>query len=337
MKKALITGGIGFIGFHLSMRLLAEGYEVTACDSGFRGSVDRHVNALRNNDRYRLICGDLMDDRCLDEISRKYTHIFHMAAIVGVKNVVEKPYDVLKNNALCLMRVIDVARRQRDLQRLVFPSTSEVYAGTQQYFGMEFPTRETTPLTVGELRQPRTSYMLSKIYGEALCHQAGIPFTIVRPHNIYGPRMGMSHVIPELLERAHYCPAGGTLRVFSPGHSRTFCFVDDAINLIVGVATSPAGLSETFNIGTSAEETSMAALARLVITTVGKPLGVECGPETQGSPPRRQPDVSQAVSVASCTPSVSLVEGVRRTYEWYQDNVFATAPSGSSAVATVAV
>src|SRR6185312_2424571 len=96
MKKALIAGGTGFMGFHLSKKLLAEGYHVTACDNGFRGRVDQHVNALRDNARYRLICGDLMDDSCLDAIGCDYSHIFHMAAIVGVGNVVERPYEVLK-------------------------------------------------------------------------------------------------------------------------------------------------------------------------------------------------------------------------------------------------
>jgi len=326
MKKVLITGGAGFIGLHLSIQLLAQGYEVTACDNGLRGSFDRYIGALGNNKRYRLVRCDLLDDRCFDEVGDSYTHIFHLAAIVGVRNVVERPYAVLRDNARCLMRVIDMAREQRKLQRLVFPSTSEVYAGTQQVFGIEFPTRETTPLTVGDFRQPRTSYMLSKIYGEALCHQAGIPFSIVRPHNVYGPRMGMAHVVPELLERAHYSMAGGKLRVFSPNHTRTFCFVEDAVKLIIGVATSSEGVNKTFNIGTSSEETSMKMLARLVTKTVGKSLQIECGPETQGSPPRRRPDVSQAVAVAGYTPSVSLAEGVRRTYEWYRDHVFATLP-----------
>src|SRR5262249_42666036 len=145
--------------------------------------------------------------------------------------------------------VIKVARRQTDLRRLIFPSTSEVYAGTLQYFGMPFPTPETTPLTVTDLAQPRTSYMLSKIYGEALCHHADVPFTIVRPHNVYGPRMGMAHVIPELLKRAYQAPTGGRLSVSSADHKRTFCYVDDAVEFIVRLAEAPTGLSGTFNIG----------------------------------------------------------------------------------------
>src|SRR5260370_36313409 len=107
--------------------------------------------------------------------------------------------------------VIGFARSETELRRLVFPSTSEVYAGTLQYFGMPFPTPETTPLAITDLAQPRASYMLSKIYGEALCQHAGVPFTIVRPHNVYGRRMRMAHAVPERLNRTHQNPTGGKL------------------------------------------------------------------------------------------------------------------------------
>jgi UDP-glucose 4-epimerase len=322
MNKALITGGLGFIGYHLSSRLLAEGYLVHAYDNCLRGNIDADIDELRASDRYGLILGDLMEDGCLAKLDRDYTHIFHLAAIVGVRHVLERPYQVLRDNTLCLLRSLELARSQDNLQRFLFPSTSEVYAGTLQHFGIQIPTPEKTPLTVTDLRQARTSYMLSKIYGEALCQQAGVPFTIIRPHNIYGPRMGMAHVIPELLDRAYRCSAGGRLLVFSANHKRTFCYVDDAVELIVRLANSPEARNETFNIGSTDEETSINTLARLVIDVVGKPLDIEPGAETPGSPERRRPDVSAAISIASYTPGVSLSKGVGRTFEWYRTHVY---------------
>jgi UDP-glucose 4-epimerase len=322
VNKALITGGAGFIGYHLSTRLLAAGFEVDAFDNCLRGRIDAHIEELKADSGYRIIVGDLLDGDSLRKLGNDYTHIFHMAAVVGVRHVVAKPYRVLTDNLSSLMNVLELGRRQKRLRRFVFPSTSEVYAGTLKYFGLKFPTPEDTPLAVAELGEPRTSYMLSKIYGEALCRHAGVPFTIVRPHNVYGPRMGMVHVVPELLMRAHRCPAEGKLLVFSANHKRTFCYVDDAVELIVRIADSPAGINEVFNIGSPDEETSIAALADLVVATVGKPLVIEAGPETRGSPDRRCPDVSFAVSVAFYTPSVSLSEGVRRTYEWYRAHIF---------------
>jgi len=325
MSKALITGGLGFIGYHLSSRLLAEGFEVHAYDNRRRGTIDAQVEALRANSRYRLIIGDLIDESSLQRLADNYTYIFHMAAIVGVRHVAEQPYQVLIDNVASLANVIDFARRQTDLRRLVFPSTSEVYAGTLQYFGMSFPTPETTPLAITDLAQPRTSYMLSKIYGEALCQHAGVPFTIVRPHNVYGPRMGMAHVVPELLKRTHQTPTGGKLPVFSANHKRTFCYVDDAVEFIIRLAKASAGLSGTFNIGSSTEEISIARLAELIVATVGKHLEIESAPATQGSTERRQPHLGHAITVAGYTPTVSLHEGILRTYEWYRACGFETA------------
>jgi nucleoside-diphosphate-sugar epimerase len=273
--------------------------------------------------RYRLILGDLMDEGSLDALEDGYTYVFHLAAIVGVSNVAEHPYRVLRDNVLTLSRVLAWSRTLTTLERFIFPSTSEVYAGTLESFGMKIPTPERTPLTVCDLDRPRTSYMLSKIYGEALCRYAGVPFTIIRPHNVYGPRMGMAHVVPELLGRAYHAPPGGRLLVFSPSHKRTFCYVDDAVELIIRLALAPAGSGATFNVGSPAGETSIALLAELVAETVGKSLELEAGPETEGSPRRRRPDVDAAVRVTSYTPAIDLPEGLRRTYEWYRASVFA--------------
>jgi nucleoside-diphosphate-sugar epimerase len=326
VTKALVTGGLGFVGFHLSARLLAEGFEVHAVDNGERGVIDEAIEGLAAGGRYRLILADIAEDQGLDALGDGYDLVFHLAAIVGVGNVVRQPYRVLRDNAALLARMLDWAGRQKRLGRLIFASTSEVYAGTLETFGIKLPTPETTPLTVADLGRPRTSYMLSKIYGEALCHQAGVPFTIVRPHNLYGPRMGMQHVIPELLGRAHDSPDGGKLLVYSPGHSRTFCYVDDAVELIIRLAQSPAGMGGTFNIGSPDAETPIADLAALIIRIVGKRLEIEAGPDTVGSPPRRRPDVSRAIAATRYTPSVPLTEGLRRCYAWYRRNVFEDRP-----------
>jgi UDP-glucose 4-epimerase len=327
VSKALITGGLGFIGSHLSARLLAEGYEVHAVDNGERGAIDDQIEALAAKGPYRFIHADLTQHEGLDGLAGDYELVFHLAAIVGVGNVVRQPYRVLRDNIAALVRVLEWSQGQQKLQRLVFPSTSEVYAGTLESFGMKIPTPESTPLTVADLDRPRTSYMLSKIYGEALCRHSGLPVTIVRPHNVYGPRMGMAHVIPELLERAHGAPDGGQLTVFSPRHSRTFCYIDDAVELIVRLALAPAGTDATFNVGSSDDETTIADLAALIIRTVGKRLEIVAGPDTDGSPSRRRPDVSLAVATASYAPGVPLAEGLRRCYAWYRANIFEkTAP-----------
>lgn len=324
MKKVLITGGLGFIGYHLSRRLLDDDYEVHVVDNGARGSVDAEIRTLQSSKRYRLLIGDLLDDSCFDALDVDYSQIYHLAAIVGVQNVVKSAYAVLDNNVSLLTRVLRLANDQRALQRFVFTSTSEVYAGTLHYFGLEIPTPELTPMAVSDLRQPRTSYMLSKIYGEALCQHANVPFTIVRPHNVYGPRMGMAHVIPELLMRAHLNSPGSAVPIYSAGHSRTFCSIDDAIELIVRLACASDGCNETFNVGSMDEEITISSLSELIFEIVDKRLTAQEAGTTQGSPLRRRPDITRAVSVTGYVPCVSLRDGLRRTYDWYRSRVFET-------------
>lgn len=325
IRRVLITGGAGFIGFHLARHLLAEDPDlhVDLLDNFGRGVRDADLQQLERDPRVRLLHRDLLDPSWTRDLADTYERVFHLAAIIGVSHVAQRPFDVLGHNTLMLLDLIRFCRTLPDLRRLVFASTSEVYAGTLEHFGLPFPTPETTPLALPDLRRPRTSYMLSKIYGEALCHHSGLPYTIVRPHNFYGPRMGLSHVIPQLLERAHKTPPGGDLTVFSPYHQRTFCYIDDAVRAIDLLSRHPDALGEVFNIGTSAPEYTMEEVAHVVDRVVGRGLRIVHGPVTEGSPPRRAPDISKTSRVIGFTPSTPLEEGVRRTWEWYRTRVFA--------------
>jgi nucleoside-diphosphate-sugar epimerase len=170
--------------------------------------------------------------------------------------------------------------------------------------------------------------MLSKLYGEAMCRHAGVPFTCVRPHNVYGPRMGLAHVIPELLQRAHDA-SDGRLEVFSVEHRRTFCYVDDAVEMIARALESPRCEGATLNVGTQAPEVTIGELAALIVSVVGKKLEIVPGPTTPGSPERRCPDMSRTAELTGYTSRVALEDGVRRTYEAYRETVFEPAAAGS--------
>jgi UDP-glucose 4-epimerase len=322
VKRVLITGGAGFIGYHLGKRLAEADYEVDLIDNFTRGVADKELLRLVEDGAVRLVTADLLRPDALGNLEGSYTHVVHLAAIVGVRNVVANPYRVLVDNLAMQRNALEWAKRQPELERFIFLSTSEVYAGTQAGPGVPIPTPEAVDLTMRDLDRPRTSYALSKIAGEALCHYAGIPFTILRPHNVYGPRMGLDHVVPELLQRAYAAPDGGKLEVYSVDHRRTFCFVDDAAEIIHLVLDQPHAEGVTLNLGAAEPEVSIGELALLVARTVGKRLEIVALPPTPGSPARRCPDVGASVALLGFQPRIDLDEGLQRTFAWYRENVF---------------
>lgn len=324
MRKALITGGAGFIGSHLANNLIREGYEVDLLDNFSRAVKDSNLKELLASNKVHLIDGDICESGCLEKMSENYNYIFHFAAIIGVARVLKEPYRVLNENVLMLSRMIDFARRQKELKRFIFASTSEVYAGTLEHFDLPLPTPEETPLAITGLKQPRASYMLSKIYGEAMANQSGLPVTIIRPHNFYGPRMGLAHVIPELLQKAYFSEEGQPLEVSSLNHKRTFCYISDAVEMIRRLAESEKSLGEVYNVGNENPEVTIEEVAQVVIDTVGKSVKISPRPATPGSPSRRCPKMNRTKDITGFTPSISLDEGVRRTFDWYEANVFAT-------------
>lgn len=320
--KALIAGGAGFIGYHLAKELLEQGYDLVLADNFSRGVEDTFLKKLEENPKVTFVLEDLMLKENVMKMSKDFDYIYHFAAIIGVQNVLNHPYDVLEKNIQLLLHMIDFAKSQKNLKRFVFASTSEIYAGTLQYYDMKIPTPETTPLTITPLEHPRTSYMLSKIYGEALLQQSGLPFTIIRPHNFYGPRMGMSHVIPELLKKAFYAKASEKLGVFSVDHKRTFCYISDAVMMIRKLAECKAAEGQAFNVGNELPEVTILETAETVIKVINKPLEIDARPATAGSPARRCPDMKKTVNCIGCQGKVSLEDGIRKTFDWYKKYVF---------------
>jgi nucleoside-diphosphate-sugar epimerase len=322
MQRILITGGAGFIGGHLARLLAERGHRVDLVDNLARGRQDRFLRELLAGGRVQLHERSLGEPGALADLPDDYSQIFHFAAILGVQNVLDRPYATLRDNVALLESALDLARRQRELERFVFASTSEVYAGSLQHLDLPFPTPEDVPIALPDLRQPRSSYMLSKLYGEAMVQHAGLPFTIVRPHNFYGPRMGLAHVVPQLLEKAHRAEPGSEIEVFSVDHRRTFCFIDDAVAMIAIAASKPDCAGRTLNIGSQRPEVSIGELAELIVRVVGKPLRVAPAPTTPGSPPRRCPDMTLTSELVGIEADTPLERGVRQTWGWYLPTVF---------------
>lgn len=321
-RRALITGGAGFIGYHLARELIANGYTVDLVDDFYRGVKDAALENLVADARVNFRTIDLRHPLDVSHVKdTDYDYIYHLAAIIGVEHVLERPFDVLKDNMAMLYQVIDIARRQKHLRRFVFTSTSEVYDGTLKFFTLEMPVKEDTPLTVSDLTHPRTSYMLSKIYGEAVLNQSGLPVTIVRPFNFYGPRMGMAHVIDQKMEQMYHATPGKKITVYSPEHRRTFCYIKDAVQIMRRLAESPDGM-QVFNIGTEEDGFTMRDICALIANVVGNDVRLVDGATTPGSPVRRCPSMLKVKDTVGLYTQTPLEAGLRETYRWYEENIF---------------
>ena len=320
--KIMITGGAGFIGLHLTNLLLEEGHEVHLIDNFERAVEDKDLTLALSHKNSKLIKLDLLNKDEYKYLDDNYDYIFHLAAIIGVQHVLNRPYEVLTKNVELLSNIIDLCKSQKNLKRLMFASTSEIYAGTLKYGNLEIPTPETSTLTLTDLEEARTSYLLSKIYGEAMCQHSNVPFTIFRPHNFYGPRMGMSHVIPEMLKKAYTNSTTEEIIAYSSEHTRTFCYIKDAINIIWELARTEDSLNQYYNIGNQSPEITIHNLAKEVVNTVGRNVPVIPGEDTPGSPTRRCPNISKVSSIVEYNFQYDLQKGIQETFEWYRNNVF---------------
>lgn len=326
MTRILITGAAGFVGWHLAMQLSSRpGYELTLVDNFVRGRRDADLDTLLARPNVTLISADLSDPRAFEQLGGGYDYVYHLAAIIGVKNVMSRPYDVVRVNALTTLHLLEWFRNGGG-GKLLFSSTSEAYAWTQQFHELPIPTPEVVPLALTDLANPRSSYAGSKVFGELAithgCVSANKDFVIVRYHNVYGPRMGFEHVIPELFERA--LAGQNPLVVYSANHSRAFCYVSDAIAATIAAMEMPAANGATINIGTDAEVT-IGELASNVLAVAGVSSPVDAQVAAHDPIHRRCPDITRARTLLGYAPQISLREGLEKTLAWYRPHLLARA------------
>ena len=233
--------------------------------------------------------------------------------------MLKNPKKVLENNFILQKNSISIAEKQSNLKKFIFFSTSEVYAGSNYFFKTKIPASEKTPLTVSSLESSRSTYMLSKIYGEAMCYSSKLPFLILRPHNVYGERMGMDHVIPEILKKITISKKSQNLKVFTPSHSRSFCYIDDAIKQIVNLSISNK-VKQVFNIGNDKDEISIRDVVKLCLKILKKKRKIQSLSGHHNSPPRRCPNMKKTFKNIKRIKFTTLSQGIENVYNWYKFN-----------------
>lgn len=321
MKKVLVTGGAGFIGYHLADYLSSFPYEVTVIDNLSRGKMDEEFQALISKENVIYINADLTDKGFYGLLTDRYDYIYHLAAINGTRYFYEKPQEVLRVNILALMNMLEWIDSS-NCGKFVFTSSSEAYAGTIRSFSdcrSFIPTDEDIPLAIDNVFNARYSYGGSKLIGELLtinyCRTKAVPFSIVRYHNIYGPRMGFEHVIPEFCRRIYY--KENPFNIFGGDETRAFCYVQDGIRATKLVMEAAECDSEIFHIGNSLEEIRIEDMARKLLEIADFKVPLKINPAPQGCVSRRCPDTSKLNRYTGYTPEVDLGKGLALTYEWY--------------------
>ncbi|TDB74777.1 MULTISPECIES: NAD(P)-dependent oxidoreductase [unclassified Micromonospora] len=317
--RVLLLGGAGFIGLHLARRLVSDGHQVTIVDDFSRGRDDADLDRLRGEPAVRVVSADLTAPDTWATLPSGWDQIYLLAAVVGVRNVEQDPARVVRTNTLVALHLLDWVAPG---ERVFFASTSEVYAGGVTAGWVPVPTPESVPTTISDITAPRFAYAASKLLGEAaFLHTArarGFDTVVGRFHNVYGPRMGADHVIPEMSLRA----LRGVDPFPVPGADqyRAFCHVDDAVEAMLRLMANPAAAGQIVHIGNDREETNIGDLAKLVLTVAGVSPVIEAAPAPPGSVARRCPDLSLLRALTGYEPAVSLEQGVRSTFSWYREH-----------------
>lgn len=313
--RALILGGAGFIGLHLARGLVSRGHEVTIVDDFSRGRNDPELAELD----VPVVSADLTDPEAFTRIPHGWDHVYMLAAVVGVRNVERDPARVIRINTLALLNTLDWLRPD---EKLFFASTSETYSGGVTMGVVPVPTPEQVPLLIEDITAPRFAYAVSKTLGEAaVVHTArakGFPYVVGRFHNVYGPRMGADHVIPELSLRA--IKKEDPFRVYGTDQYRAFCYVDDAVEAMTSLMACDQANGEIVHIGNDLAETNIGDLTGLVLDVAGHKPVLDEVPAPPGSVKRRCPDLTKLRELTGFEPAVSLEDGVRQTFAWYRDN-----------------
>ena len=307
--KALLTGGAGFIGSHLAERLLALGHTVQVIDDLSTGSMD-NIASLKSHRAFEYVIDSVMNERLMAELIDRADVVFHLAAAVGVKLIVDAPVRTIETNVHGTEVVLTHASKKRKL--VVIFSTSEVYGKSTAV-----PFSEDADLVIGPTVKHRWAYACSKAIDEFLAlayhRERGLPVIVVRLFNTVGPRQtgryGM--VIPTFVRQAL---AGEPITVFGDGtQSRSFTYVGDVVTALTELVQVPSAVGEVFNLG-GIEEVSMLDLARLIkrmtessseIVLVPYDQAYEAGFEDM---PRRIPDLRKAAAAIGYRPTKGLEE-----------------------------
>ena len=303
----LITGGAGFIGSHLSDKLVGEGHKVTVLDDFSTGKIE-NIKHLEGNTAFQLVVGTILNESLVDKLAERCDAIFHLAAAVGVELIVNHPLESLTTNIKGSETVLEMAYRYH--KKVLITSTSEIYGKNTQG-----PLKEDQDRILGSPLKSRWSYSTAKAVDEILAYvywkEKNVPATIVRLFNTVGPRQSGAYgmVVPRFVKQAL---ENKDITVYGSGkQSRCFLHVKDVVNALPKVIENPKAYGQVFNIG-SQEEITIEGLAQKVIEITGSRSKIVRIPYEQAyeegfeDMERRVPDTTKIRDLVGFKPTVDL-------------------------------
>jgi UDP-glucose 4-epimerase len=316
---ALITGGAGFIGSHLSEALLDAGHAVLVLDNLSTGSIE-NIAHLKARSRFEYFIETVDNERLLAELIDRSDVVFHLAAAVGVKLIVEQPVHTIETNVHGTEVVLKHASKKKKL--VVIASTSEVYGKSE-----DVPFREDSDLVLGPTPKHRWAYACSKALDEFLAlaywKERKLPVIIVRFFNTVGPRQTGTYgmVIPNFVRQAL---AGEPLTVFGDGNqTRSFCHVSDVVGALLKLVVEPRAIGQVINIGNT-HEVSIRVLADRVRDLTGSKSPIKLVPYDEAyesgfeDMPRRVPDLTKLEGLIGYRPQYSLDDVLTQVIEYFR-------------------
>jgi len=319
--KALITGGAGFIGSHLAEQLLQRGHEVGVIDNLSTGSIE-NISHLKIAPRFSYVIDTIDNEPLLAEWIDRSDVVFHLAAAVGVKLIVERPVHTIETNVHGTEVVLKHANKKKKL--VVLASTSEVYGKST-----DVPFRENAEHVLGATSKHRWAYACSKLLDEFLAlaywKERKLPVVIVRLFNTVGPRQTGQYgmVLPTFVRQAL---GGQPITVFGDGRqSRSFTYVGDVVDALIALASEARAVGEVFNIGNTTEVT-IRHLAERVKTLTSSESLIQYVPYDQAyeagfeDMPRRVPDISKVNALIGFRPKLELDDIIKSVIEYTRGN-----------------
>ena len=319
--KALITGGAGFIGSHLAERLLQLEHDVLVLDNLSTGSIE-NIAHLKTEKRFSYVIDSVTSESLLAEMVDSSDVVFHLAAAVGVKLIVEQPVHTIETNVHGTEVVLKHANKKK---KLVFiASTSEVYGKSA-----DVPFRENSDVVLGPSAKHRWAYACSKLIDEFLAlaywKEKKLPVVIVRLFNTVGPRQTGQYgmVLPTFVRQAL---SGHPITVFGDGtQSRSFTYVSDVVDALIALASERRAVGEVFNVGNTGE-ISISDLATRVKALTCSDSPIQLVPYDQAyeagfeDMPRRVPDISKLRALVGYEPKVELDEIILRVIDYIREH-----------------